>query len=61
MKKFFTVRANETLNGISKGATYKVYSVTFPKLNPEGLFYIFTDLGVWRRISSSYFEPIDEV
>lgn len=59
MKRQFKVKAIGNIQGtITKGKVYEVYNVSFPKLNPEGLFYIYCDNGSWKRITSIYFEPM---
>lgn len=60
MKKIFKVVAEVTVSPyITQGKIYEVYSVTFPKLNPEGLFYVYTDSCGFQRLTSSYFKPCE--
>jgi hypothetical protein len=44
---------------LTKGNIYKVYSVSYPKLNKEGMFLIIDDSGTWGRYSAFNFEPVD--
>lgn len=59
--KQFQVIAKENISGrITQGNIYDVYNVSFPKLNPEGLFMIYADNGSFQRVSSLYFKPINK-
>lgn len=59
--KQFQVIAKENINGrITQGTIYDVYNVSFTKLNPEGLFLIYTNNNSFQRVSSSSFKPIDK-
>lgn len=56
----FKVKADFTMQGYhTKGKIYEVYGVSFPKLNPEGMFLIASDSYGFQKITSHHFSPID--